>query len=432
MEETILDINNIIKNFSTLPLEGAELDEEAGFYIDTIAARTGNPFKSPIEDIFRDCTTENVNFIHLLLGHRGCGKSTEINKLELKFKDAGFAVRKINCQTETNLSTVSVEDILILISNALLDICKEKKIDINQNDIEKLNTFFDTKEEEISTTDGEEMSLGMHASVGVKILNLLKLSSDVKGQIMGSSNHITTVRKKIINCFAEWNMCIDNIIEKIKEKDNQRYPIIIFENFDKIRPIERAIDIFTKGYLDNIRTYIIYTFPISLSYNEKFGAISQYVSPHFFPMIDIKKQSGERNETGYDIIRKIISRRADLAYFEEDAINTLIEKTGGCLRDIFRTIMQALIYTDRQHKNKVGVTEVIWALMEEKSSITRRIEMKDYPALNKIHKTKTEIEDKSKMFSFLEAHVVLEYNGERWHDLHPLVYDFLKEHNRIE
>jgi len=31
------------------------------------------------------------------------------------------------------------------------------------------------------------------------------------------------------------------------------------------------------------------------------------------------------------------------------------------------------------------------------------------------------------MLEFLEAHVVLEYNGERWHDLHPLIYDFLKD-----
>jgi hypothetical protein len=56
----------------------------------------------------------------------------------------------------------------------------------------------------------------------------------------------------------------------------------------------------------------------------------------------------------------------------------------------------------------------------------------DYPALVEIHKKKTEIEDKAKMLNFLEAHVVLEYNGVRWHDLHPLIFDFLKEHNRID
>jgi len=188
---------------------------------------------------------------------------------------------------------------------------------------------------------------------------------------------------------------------------------------------------FTKGYLDNIRTPVIYTFPISLSYSEKFGTIEQYVSSHVFPMIEVNKKTGEKNEAGYEAIKKIIAKRASLDFFEEDAVNLLIEKTGGCLRDIFKMTVQALRYTDRQSKERVGVKEVGWALEDERSLITRRITMKDYPALNEIYKTKAEIEDKSTMLRLLEAHVVLEYNGERWHDLHPLIYDFLKENNRI-
>jgi len=428
MENT--DINDIIKNFSIIPLKGDELDEEKGFYVDTIEARTGTPLESPIKDIFQDCTTENVNFIHLLLGHRGCGKSTEINKLEIKLKEAGFAVKKFDLQVEANFATLEVEDILILISNALLDICKEKKININRKDVEKLKYFFDTKEE--VTINKESETISVNTGIGLGFSKIIKLLSELKSQIMGSSEQITTVRKNVINYFDEWNVCIDNIIEKIKEKDNQKFPIIIFENFDKIRPTERAIDIFGKGYLDNIRTPIIYTFPISLSYSEKFGTIEQYVSPHFFPMIEIKKQTGEKNEAGSDTIKKIIEKRAGLGFFEEEAIDILIEKTGGSLRDIFKIIVQALRYTERQNKDKAGRFEVDLALKGEKSSITRRIEMKDYPALNKIHQTKAEIEDKSKMLRFLEAHVVLEYNGTRWHDLHPLIYDFLKEHNRID
>jgi len=49
MEQRIIDVSSIIKNFSTTPLTGDELDEEKGFYVDTIEARTGNPFKSPIK-----------------------------------------------------------------------------------------------------------------------------------------------------------------------------------------------------------------------------------------------------------------------------------------------------------------------------------------------------------------------------------------------
>jgi len=279
-------IKGIRQNFSPLPLTGDDL-KETGLYVDTIEARTGSPYKSPIEDIFDDCTTTgSYNYIHLLLGHRGCGKSTELNKLEIKFIEEGFAIRKIDCEAETNFAQIGVEDILILISNALLDICKEKKIKINQDDIEKLNYFFVPKVREIVAR--EESEIGIGGSIGFTLpLNIFSLSAKVKSQIMNTSEEMTTIRINIKNNFAEWNRCIDNIIEKIKENDSQKYPIIIFENFDKIVPVENAIEIFGKGYLEKIRTYIIYTFPISLSYSEKFGTIEQYVTPHFFPMLDI-------------------------------------------------------------------------------------------------------------------------------------------------
>ena len=431
MKQNTIDIKDIIKNFSLKPLKGNQLDEETGFYVNTIEARTGNPYESPIKDIFQDCTTENVNFIHLLLGHRGCGKSTEINKLEIKFQEEGFTVKKIDCQAETNLSNLKVEDILILVSNALLDICNEKGININPRDVEILNSFFASIEEE--TKIRESKAVDINSGIGVGFSKIIKLVSEVKSQIMNTSEIMTTIRDKIIKRFAEWNDCIDNIIEKIKEKNGQKYPIIIFENFDKIVPTKNAVDIFENGYLERIRTYIIYTFPISLSYSEKFGTITQYASPHFFPMIDVKKQTGEKNQKGYDAIKKIIEKRvSNLSLFEDGALDMLIEKTGGCLRDAFNIIIQASRYTERQSKGKVDVKDINQALKGEKSLLTRRITMGDYKALNEIHRKKVEIEKDNDMLRFLEAHVVLEYNGERWHDLHPLIYDFLKENGRIE
>jgi len=432
-QETIdrTTIRGIRKNFFPYPLKGKQLDEKTGFYVDTIEARTGDPVKSPIEDIFESCTGSSANFIHLLLGHRGCGKSTEINKLELKFKKEGFAVRKIDCQAETNFSNLKVEDILILISNALLDICKEKEININQSDVDILNDFFVSIEEETKFRETQEVDA--KTGIGLNFSKIIKLVAEVKAHIMNTSDKMTTIREKIIKRFSEWNNCIDNIIEKIKEKDNQRYPIIILENFDKIVPTERAINLFKNGYLEKINTYIIYTFPIGLSYDAKFGTITQYALPHIFPMIDVKTKDGKKNDKGCKTMKAIIKKRAELNLFEENAIDLLIEKTGGSLRDVFNCIEQAAKYTDRRGKDKVSIEEVNMALNDEKYNyLSRRITVKDYPALNEIHRKKAEIENDRDMLRFLEAHVVLEYNGKRWHDLHPLIYDFLKENGRIE
>lgn len=58
---------------------------------------------------------------------------------------------------------------------------------------------------------------------------------------------------------------------------------------------------------------------------------------------------------------------------------------------------------------------------------TRRIEKKDYGFLENIYRgNKEQIEDKEMLLKMLQASVVLEYNGKRWHNVHPLVIEFLK------
>ncbi|MDE7425515.1 MAG: hypothetical protein K2N51_17790 [Lachnospiraceae bacterium] len=41
------------------------------------------------------------------------------------------------------------------------------------------------------------------------------------------------------------------------------------------------------------------------------------------------------------------------------------------------------------------------------------------------------IEDKQMLLKMLQASVVLEYNGKRWHNVHPLVVHFFKEQGLI-
>ena len=73
------------------------------------------------------------------------------------------------------------------------------------------------------------------------------------------------------------------------------------------------------------------------------------------------------------------------------------------------------------------------ALEEIKTSLTRHIEKKDYPFLLNIYNgNKERIEDKEMLLQMLQASVVLEYNGKRWHNVHPLVADFFREQGMIE
>ena len=64
--------------------------------------------------------------------------------------------------------------------------------------------------------------------------------------------------------------------------------------------------------------------------------------------------------------------------------------------------------------------------------MTRRIEADDYDFLTNIYNgNKERIQEKERLLKLLQASVVLEYNGKRWHNVHPLVVKFLRRQEII-
>ena len=88
---------------------------------------------------------------------------------------------------------------------------------------------------------------------------------------------------------------------------------------------------------------------------------------------------------------------------------------------------------NRRESETISIEDAERALEEVKTSLTRRIEEKDYTFLLNIYNGNKElIEDKEMLLKMLQASVVLEYNGKRWHNVHPLVIKFFEEQGMIE
>ena len=128
------------------------------------------------------------------------------------------------------------------------------------------------------------------------------------------------------------------------------------------------------------------------------------------------------------MIKKIVEDRADPSLIEEQTLKLMIEKTGGSLRDLFSIIRDASIRARRRKSGRIEMEDANAALNSLKASLTKRIEVKDYEFLrNIISGNKRNIEDREKLLEMLTCNVVLEYNENRWRDVHPLVVDFLQE-----
>ena len=112
-------------------------------------------------------------------------------------------------------------------------------------------------------------------------------------------------------------------------------------------------------------------------------------------MIKIETIEGQLFGEGIDIIRQIVEKRADMTLFEEHVLEKLIQYTGGSLRDLFHAINSSAKRAERRGSRRMSMEDAERALEELRTSLTRRIEKKDYEFLINIYTGNKElIEDK--------------------------------------
>lgn len=426
-------VSEMLNAFSPAPLKIEQMDE---FYCDdTMEYRTSDKYSSPLEDIFDSCQEEGEDNAFLLLGHRGCGKSTELNRLAEKLVSNGYWVKTIICNLDLDLNNMMYTDLFILMGDALLQIAEELECEIEE---ELLDSIMDFWQDGVETTVSQE-SEGILAEAGSSaetpgiFTRIFKVFAKIKMDLKYSEETRREYRRKISVRSSEWIGMLNRIAEEIAENAGGKLPIMIFEDLDKLNP-ENAWETFYNyaAVLSGMRFPVIYTFPIALAYDKRFSAMESYFITKTLPMIKIETMDGQPFEAGINIIREIVGKRADIRLFEPGVLEELIRYTGGSLRDLFMAINASAKRAKRRNGETIAMEDAERALEEIKTTLTRRIEQNDYEFLLNVYRGNKElIEDKEMLLKMLQASVVLEYNGKRWHNVHPLVVKFFKEQGMI-
>ena len=426
-------VSEIINAFSPEPLKGAQMEE---FYCsDTMECRMGDPVDSPIRNIIDEIyRKEESRRAFLLLGHRGCGKSTELNRLSAELSAKGYRVRTIFCNSDLDMVNIVYSDLFILMGEALLGIAGDCGCAISKDILDNIMHFWDEGTETSVSMKEETMDteVGMSAETP-GLFNALKIFAKIKADLKVNQEVRKEYQRKISIRSSDWMELLRKVAKEIADKTEGKQPIIIFEDLDKLNP-ENAWNLFYSyaAVLSGMPFPVIYTFPIALSYDTRYAAMEGYFNTETLPMIKIETIQGDPYNDGINILREIIKKRADLNLFEDGVLDSLIKYSGGSLRDLFYTINSAAKRAKRRDSESVSMEDAERALQEVETALTRRIEKKDYEFLINIHTgNKQIIEDKQMLLRMLQAMVVLEYNGKRWHNLHPLVTRFFTEQGLI-
>lgn len=425
-------LTEIPNAFRPDPLKEEQLAE---FYEDTIEARTGVRGKSGIEDIYEACHDPQEHNAHLLMGHWGCGKSTELNRLAMRLRQEGFCVKTIFCKQELDVLNIDFSDVMLLLAEALLKMADASSYSPEPTDLRVLREYQAeiVKETKMDFSAENALEAGVELQTPKLLKSLISGFARIKSSLKYNESSSTTVRQKITSRISEWINAVNRIADGLTNASCDHQPIIIFEDLDK-GDTGRVFS----GHGEQLTAMhfpLIYTFPIARSYLPEFSALEAFFQIHRLPMIEIRLMNGERNPDGFQAIRSIVERRAELSLFaklsagkNQDVLDLMIEKTGGSLRNLFFSINDAATLSRRRGESQITQEAAEDALEDIKSSLSSRIDGKDYPFLVEIYRGKHRgFDDRAQLQRLMQAGAVLEYNGKRWHDVHPLIVDFLRE-----
>lgn len=427
--------------FSPYPLHTEA--EIANFYYETAEARTGDKFSDFVESMVIQVTDSGNSALHkLFIGHAGSGKTTELFRLYQRLKEENYFVCFGRCDIDLDSGDVEYTEVLFYILDLLILKAQEKNIDIKESVLDDIITYWTSIQEiDVATSQQKELNVEGGFGAGIKLKNVLEVMTKIKGILKSSEETKRQIRQSISprssELMARIKEVIDNLEEELQRRNFPKLPFIILDGLDKI-PLEQARKIFKENgsKFSELPIHLLVTFPIALTYTEEYRNIQIWLpNPEKLPMIKLKNWVNDHYEPGYtegvDTMRRIVEKRADLALFEGNVLDVLICQTGGYIRDLFRCIGKAAIRARVRHADTINMEDAEFALNTLESDINGCYSSDLIPAMKAIYDGQKYVNSSEEITKLMQVGAVLEYNGTRWCDLHPLVEKWLREHQKF-
>lgn len=437
------------------PLEGEKLH---AFFIETAEARDEKThLRKRLLAIFNKDDTRPRRV--LLYGHRGCGKSTELNRFKQEVGDAWF-IADFSVRDYLPPVGVTAEDILLAIAVALSEKLNAKDaqpgeerpvIEIGRKHLDPIYRFF--ADLTITTTEERDAKLKTAAEAGVGTNPIWSLIFQLKASVgselsFGSKNEESRIQK-IRQRPGDLILAVNGLLLAVEEalKAQGRKLMVIVEDLDKLQ-LADAHKVFVENnhLLAKLNTNLIYTIPIFTFYTDNADAIrAQFDEELHLQMIKIIERDGTV-APGYAKVKEIILKRVRPDVIADDALDLLIRGTGGVLRHVFEALQLVSTYTNLrggriEEKNIRDALNKIRADIGIAIGWPRDREGKQekpeplYDTLRECAATQTAggifpPRNDPAIHVLLRSCALIEYNGERWLGVHPLAWEYLAQIGR--
>ncbi|OQA40885.1 MAG: hypothetical protein BWY52_02753 [Chloroflexi bacterium ADurb.Bin325] len=431
LARTIKDVFNAV---NPLPLPSGDPR-----YVDCAAVR-GN----------EDVVTLLFNAIHwsdqpktaqLFTGHRGCGKSTELFRLQKRLEDAGYAVIYFGADEAIDVEDVNYSDVLVAIAQQVFSGLDRLGVTLDDELLDDIFRWFSEVVYEKVNTREFQAELAAEFSLGPKILApLAQLLAKITGQLRTGVESRQQIRSRldpqIAHLIERINLMIARGVGTLHRQDKQGL-VILVDNLDRIpfrkldaeRSNHDALYIEHGEALRSLRCHLVYTVPIASLYSKNVKMLtSLFPDCRVLPMIMTHTKQNEEYETGLDKMEQILAERIELDdVFEGSALRKLCIESGGHPRILMTLVRYACEYASNRYPKPIDDAAAERAIARFTSEYSRSVPEEYFPLLVKVYNTK-KCDNDAAYRDMLHNLIVLEYmNGlEPWHDVHPSVQRLAK------
>jgi AAA ATPase domain len=410
------------------PLQGKDLDR---YYLPLLEARKTEAIDQ-VGQILKQQKPESFTTI-LFTGHRGCGKSTELRRIEKQWQDRYLTVF-MNIEDETDINDVEYIDIYLTIIRQVEYALRKLDIKFDRELLAGFEKWFKEITKESEESVNFSINTEAEASLKGEIPFLAKLLFKITSQIKNGTSEKTIIREKLNREFTRMkgdiNLLLSDGLKKLRQKNPDcKGFLIILDNLDRCPPVVANKLFFDyAGQLQELHCSIIYTVPISILYSPR-GLNNSFGDPHIVPMINIYQSDRALfplayNQRGLNAVAKIITKRVDApAIFSSgNELLEIVKASGGHIRQLMQLMQRACLTASGREHERIQAEDVDYAIKQLQFSFERStLDPKYYVELANIAKSKA-IKNYEISQDMLFSTALLEYNGtDRWNYPNPLL-----------
>ncbi len=379
------------RNFDIRPLSGQQFKD---FYVEEVAGEGVGQIVNTIE--LAGDSYEKL----LVIGHRGCGKSTLLRKVAQKLENK-YHIVLFSAKDVIDFEDVKTIDLLLSTYMQVLLSMKDEGIDHFLSPFEKM---LDTVRQRLELKE-----------VGVRLLGALSFKIRTEKESRSALRENLQTQLEILHKNLS-RACGDIYQQTEKEV------LVIIDDLDKLKP-----DFAAEIFFDNINLLmmpevkIVYTHPLDTYYSPAFlyaEYTDQFISP-----INLRNKADEEQPVSLENLQRLVLKRIDQELIEEEALTTLIEHSGGLLRDLVKFMRSACKKSIDMGTPIINQTIAEEVIKEHANEYERLFDFLNYETdAREIMETRKVKKIEKTALTYLVRYLfVLEYRQQdtTWFDVHP-------------